>query len=171
MLVPGPALGTIAPDFRLPRSPVKSYALAEFRGRRVVVAFLALAFTGGSDWGVEATLRNFERDVDRFAERDAVILAITADSMFVNEAYSRSLGGLRFPILADFLPRGAVSRAWNCWAADREHPNNVTAVVDRAGVVRYVQHHQQGGQPDNRAILALLDQIGDLEENVFGARS
>jgi peroxiredoxin len=160
MPVAGPPVGQPAPDLVLPRSTVKTHRLADYRGqRRVVVTFLALAFTGGSDYGVEGTLRNFERDFDKFADRDAPILAVTAESIFVNEAFSRWLGGLRFPILADFLPRGAVSRAWDCWAEEREHPRNVTAIVDRAGIVRYSAHHQQGGMPDNRELLAALDEI------------
>ena len=158
--MPGPQVGETPPSFVLPRSAVKQVNLQDCLDEgNVLVTFLALAFTGGSDWGVEATLRNFDRDFDRFADRDTTILAITGDSLHVNEAYSRWLGGLRFPILADFLPRGAVSRAWDCWADDREHPRNVTILLDRQGRVRWTAHHMQGGMPDNRRLLAAIDLI------------
>jgi peroxiredoxin (alkyl hydroperoxide reductase subunit C) len=153
-------MGTVAPDFTLPRSTVKRWTLSDFRGKQnVIVSFFALAFTGAPDYGVEATLRNFERAYDAFEERNTAILTVDAESMYVNEAYSRYLGGLRFPILADFLPRGAVSREWDAWSEDREHPRNVTAVIDKSGIVRMCEHHHQGGMPDVRSILAVLDSI------------
>ena len=153
----GPIVGAPAPDFTLPRANVKQVTLSEFRGKKhVVISFFALAFTGGTDWGVEGTLRNFERDLPEFRKRDAVVLTIDAETMFVNEAFSRWLGGLSFPILADFLPRGAVSRQWDCWSPEREHPRNVTVVVDKEGIVRYAEHHKQGGMPDNEEILRIL---------------
>ena len=158
--MPGPAIGSLAPDFTLPRAPVKRYTLSDYRGNKhVVVSFFALAFTGGPDWGIEATLRNLQRDVDDFRHRDSAILTIDAESMYVNDAYSRWLGGLSFPVLSDFLPRGQVSRLWDCWSPDREHPRNVTVVVDKQGIVRYCEHHQQGGMPDHGEILRLLDSI------------
>jgi peroxiredoxin len=39
--------GTLAPDFSLASHDGKTCTLAGFRGRRTVVAFLPLAFTGG----------------------------------------------------------------------------------------------------------------------------
>ncbi len=158
--MPGPAIGSLAPGFTLPRAPARLVSLADYRGKQhVVVSFLALVFTGGPDWGVEGTLRAFERDAAEFRQRGAAILAISSDSMFCNDAFSRALGGLSFPILADFLPRGVVSREWDCWAADREHPRNVTVIVDKAGTVRYCAYHQKGGMPDNDEVLAALDRI------------
>ena len=166
--MPGPVVGEVAPDFSLPRAPVKSYRLSDYRGsRRVVVSFLALAFTGGYEWGIEGTLRAFARAFDAFESRDTVILTITADSMYANEAFSRQLGGLPFPILADFLPRGAISREWGVWADEREHPRNVTILIDKNGVVQSVEHHKQGGAPDIRALIAAIDTLNDTpSENV-----
>ncbi|MBV9119958.1 MAG: redoxin domain-containing protein [Chloroflexi bacterium] len=156
--MPGPSVGVHAPDFTLPRAPAKRHTLSDYRGRQnVVVSFNALAFTGGPDWGVEGTLRNFERDATAFRASRTTILAITADSMYCNEAFSRALGGLSFPILADFLPRGAVCREWDCWSPDREHPRNVTVIVDRQGMVRYCAYHAQGGIPENEELLGVLD--------------
>ena len=156
----GPSVGSLAAGFTLPRASAKRHTLSDFRGKKnVIVAFQALAFTGGSDWGVEGTLRNFERDLAEFRRREAVVLAILAESIYVNDAFSRSLGGLSFPILADFLPRGQVCRDWDCWSADREHPRNVTVLIDKEGIVRYSEHHQQGGMPDNDELLRLLDQL------------
>lgn len=156
--MPGPAVGSIAPDFTLPRAPARDITLGDYRGQRiVVVSFVALCFTGGFEWGVEGTLRAFDRTADEFDDAGAVVLAISGDSMYCNEAFSRSLGGLRVPLLADFLPRGAVSRQWDCWAEDREHPRNVTVVVDRQGVVRSSEHHRKGGAPDMATVLAAVE--------------
>jgi peroxiredoxin len=161
-MITGLPIGSTAPDFVLPRSPSREYRLSDYRGKRhVVVSFLALAFTGGTDWGVEGTLRAFQRDWADFDAFGAQILTITADSMYANEAFGRSIGGLWFPILADFLPRGAVSREWNCWSEDREHPRNVTLIIDREGVVRSSEHHRKGGVPDNGALLEVLDSLGE----------
>ncbi len=159
--MPGPQVDEAAPDFTLPRAPSKEYTLGDFRGKmNVVVSFVALSFTGGGDWGVEGTLRRFQRYYEEFEKRDTVVIVISADSMYCNEALSRSLGGLPFPILADFLPRGVVSREWDCWSPDREHPRNVTSLIDKQGIVRNVEYHEKGGIPNVRALLGVIDGLG-----------
>ena len=40
-------VGDAAPDFRLPGSDGHTHALADYRGRHVVLAFFPKAFTGG----------------------------------------------------------------------------------------------------------------------------
>ncbi len=42
-----PAPGAVAPAFALPASTGKTIALADLRGRSVVLAFFPKAFTGG----------------------------------------------------------------------------------------------------------------------------
>lgn len=159
--MPGPQVDKPAPDFTLPRAPSRECSLSDFRGKKnVVVSFVALSFTGGGDWGVEGTLRRFKRYYTELEKRDTVVMVISADSMYCNEALSRSLGGLPFPMLADFLPRGAVSREWDSWSGDREHPRNVTTLIDKQGIVRNVEYHQKGGVPDLVALLSAIDGLG-----------
>lgn len=40
-------VGDMAPDFRLPGSDGQEHALADYRGKFVVIAFFPKAFTGG----------------------------------------------------------------------------------------------------------------------------
>lgn len=166
---PGLPVGTAAPPLRLPQVPERMVDIADFRGSPVVVAFQALAFTGGPDWGVEGTLRAFERSWDAFQAVGARLVVVTSDSMYANQAFMRSLGGLRFPIVADFLPRGAVSRAWNAWAEDREHPRNVTFILDRQGGVRWCQAHHKGGMPDVAEVLAVIQDLDEAPGGLPGA--
>ena len=44
---PGPGVGHPAPDFNLPAGNREQYTLSQFRGKKVVLAFYVLDFTGG----------------------------------------------------------------------------------------------------------------------------
>jgi peroxiredoxin Q/BCP len=100
------APGDVAPDFEARASDGRTYRLADYRGRSVVVlAWFPKAFTTGCaaecrSIGLAAALRD---------EYDAVVFAASCDDVETNRDFAASTG-LDVPILCD--PTRALARAY-----------------------------------------------------------
>jgi peroxiredoxin len=125
--------GEPAPDFALSDQHGRSVRLGDFRGRRhVVVMFFPFAFTGvctGELRAVQEALPGLQND-------EVQLLAVSCDSMHALRVFSDT-EGLEFPLLSDFWPHGAASRAYGVFAEDKGCALRGTFVVDKAGVVRW----------------------------------
>ncbi|WP_298209469.1 peroxiredoxin [Ferrimicrobium sp.] len=89
-------LGDVAPEFSLVGTGDRSYALGEFVGRPVVLAFYP------DDFSPVCTtqLRAYSASIDDFTELGAVMLGISPQSLDSHESFKDRLG-IRFPLLSD----------------------------------------------------------------------
>jgi len=81
------------------------------------------------------------------------VLGISVDSVHSHRAFADQLGGLSYPLLADFHPKGEVIKAYGLWREDKGHSRRAIVIVDREGVVRYSEVIPQGA-PDQEKVLA-----------------
>jgi thioredoxin-dependent peroxiredoxin len=91
-----PAAGAPAPDFSLTTSNGSQVSLKDYRGKWVVLYFYPKDFTSGCT--MEA--RNFQRDLEKFEEADAVILGVSVDTAQSHKDFCAK-EGLNFKLLAD----------------------------------------------------------------------
>lgn len=91
-----PKVGSDAPDFSLPSQDNSQVSLKDYRGKWVVLYFYPKDATPGCT--VEA--HNFERDQKLYAERHAVVLGVSVDSVDSHKRFCAS-EGLNFKLLAD----------------------------------------------------------------------
>lgn len=99
-----------APDFELNATPDQKFSLSELRGKNIVLAFYP------ADWspvcGDQMSLYN---EMHRyFSKYNAEILGISVDGKWCHAAYRESRK-LHFTLLADFEPKGAVSRKYGAY--------------------------------------------------------
>jgi alkyl hydroperoxide reductase subunit AhpC len=99
-----------------------------------------------------------QRDLARFEERNAQVLGVSVDSVHSHKAFAGSLGGLGYPLLADFYPHGAVSRRYGVWQPDKGYPRRAVFIVDPAGTIRWSRFYARG-LPDDEELLAALAAI------------
>ena len=92
-----PKIGDKAPDFALPGTGGRSYSLAEYRGKPVVLVF----YPGDSTPVCTRQLNAYTTDIDKFVEVGASVLAISPQSVKSHETFASSQGGFGFPLLAD----------------------------------------------------------------------
>ena len=83
-------------------------------------------------------------------------MGISTDSRPSLAAWSESLGGITYPLLSDFYPHGAVAQQYGVFDAARGMAQRAIVIVDGAGVVRYVDVHAIGEQPDEEQIFEQL---------------
>jgi len=91
-----PAVGAAAPEFSLTNNEGAATKLADYRGKWVVLYFYPKDFTGGCT--LEA--HNFQRDADKYAKLNAVVLGVSVDTAQSHKDFCAK-EGLSFKLLSD----------------------------------------------------------------------
>jgi len=94
----------------------------------------------------------------RFAELNTQVLGISGDSVYSHRAFADFLGGLTFPLLADFHPKGEVQKKYGVWREERGYPWRTVYIVDKEGLIRWAKWIEKGA-PDIEDVLAAVKEI------------
>src|SRR5277367_4097859 len=91
-----PAAGNPAPAFSLPNQEGAQVSLDQYKGKWVVLYFYPKDFTQGCT--IEA--HNFQRDIDKYTQKNAVVLGVSVDNVDSHKSFCTK-EGLNFKLLAD----------------------------------------------------------------------
>ena len=126
-------VGDVAPGFALRNQYGETVSLGDFRGEKhVLLVFFPFAFSGictGEFTEIREHLEDFEAD-------DVQVLGISCDSMESLRAWADAEGYF-FPLLSDFWPHGAASRAYGVFWEKTGFAIRGTFLVDSDGVIRW----------------------------------
>lgn len=144
-------LGQPAPAFTLVDADGEARTLRDLQADGLVVVVF---YQGYSCRHCVQQLFDIQRDLNCFRELDARVIAISADPVDWSRERMRQHGSFDFPVLAD--PDRRVARAYGVTRRDRgeDHPLHGTFVVDRSGIVRWVN---VGDAPFRRNAALLLE--------------
>jgi peroxiredoxin len=123
--------GTKAPDFSLPDHEGNEVSLSDFAGRKLVLAFYPLDFSPVCT----DQLSLYQEVLGEIESRGAALVGISVDSSYCHGAFREQLG-LTMPLLADFNPKGEVSRAYGAWIEQVDHGSRSLVLIDD-GVVKW----------------------------------
>jgi peroxiredoxin len=146
--------GQRAPDFELEFAPDKTLRLSSLRGRPVILAFYP------NDWspvcGEEMVLFNAVRA--EFARHYAQLLGISVDSAWCHVAFAEDRK-LKFPLLSDFEPKGAVSRLYGAYREPDGTSERALFVIDADGAIRWSYLSPIDVNPGADGILQALESL------------
>ena len=146
--------GTKAPDFTLKKSPDQTLSLSELRGQPVVLVFYP------ADWspvcGDELAL--FNEVLPEFQRYGARVVGISVDGVWCHKAYAKARN-LDFPLLADFEPKGEVSRKYGAYRAQDGFSERALFVLDGEGVIRWSYLSDVTTNPGADGVLAALEAL------------
>ena len=57
------------------------------------------------------------------------------DSKFCHKAWAKGFDGIKFPLLADFHPKGAVAKQYGLWLEDAGISDRATVLIGKDGTV------------------------------------
>ena len=148
-----PATGTPAPDFSLLNQEGMQVSLSQFKGKWIVLYFYPKDFTSGCT--VEA--HNFQRDIDKYTAKNAVILGVSVDNVDSHKGFCTK-EGLNFKLLADpdhkvVQQYGSVMEYNGTTLAARN-----TFLIDPTGVIRKV-YLKVGPEGHSSEVLADLQTL------------
>ena len=155
--------GREAPDFTLNSTPDQRLSLHELRGRPVILLFYP------ADWspvcGDELAL--FNEVLPEFQEHGAELLGISVDGVWCHAAFVRTRK-LRFPLLSDFEPKGAVSRLYGAYRADEGTSERALFLLDGDGIIRWSYLSPVGISPGADGVLSALESLGGAPAGAGG---
>ena len=151
----GIAVGQTAPDFTLPNQDKKEVKLSDFAGKKnVVLVFYPV------DWSPVCTNEHacFVKDMRSFDTLDAEVLGVSVDSTWSHKAYADKMG-IKYSLLADFHPKGAMSERYGLYLADKGITGRAVVIVNKAGKVAWLKNYEILTMPDVKEVAAALSQV------------
>jgi peroxiredoxin len=145
---------TMAPDFELLSTPNQKVRLSDLRGRPVILAFYP------ADWSPVCTdqMALYQEVKPEFERHDALLLGISVDGIWCHLAFAKDRN-LHFPLLADFEPKGEVSRAYGAYRAQDGTSERALYVIDPTGAVSWSYVSPVGVNPGADGILRALEDL------------
>ena len=146
--------GTPAPDFTLTSSSNEPVSLSDYRGKPVILAFYP------ADWSPTCgdQLALYNEILPEFERLGAQLLGISVDGKWSHKAYAEARN-LRFPLLSDFEPKGAVARLYGVYNAESGISDRSLFVLDADGIIRWSFVPERGVNPGADGILRALEEL------------
>jgi peroxiredoxin len=146
--------GTPAPNLSLPATTGAEISLSDYRGQPVVLVFYP------ADWSPVCgdQLALYNEVLPLFQEHNAQVLAISVDGIWSHTAFAEHRN-LRFPLLSDFEPKGAVARTYGVYDARQGTNQRALFVVDANGLIRWSYVSPSNVNPGADGILKALESL------------
>lgn len=153
--------GTKAPDFTLNSTPDQQLSLTDFKGKKLILAFYP------ADWspvcGDQMALYN--EMLRYFHKHQAEIIGISVDSKWCHTAFSLDRK-LHFPLLADFEPKGEISRAYGAYDDKKGQSKRALFVIDEEGIIQWSYLSPNGINPGADGILEALEEMENAKKSL-----
>jgi len=112
------------------------------------------------DWSPVCSdqLALYQELLPEFTRFDAELIGISVDGIWCHLAFAKDRN-LHFPLLADFEPKGEVSRAYGVYRLPDGTSERALYVIDSDGVVRWSYVSPVGINPGADGILRALEDL------------
>jgi peroxiredoxin len=146
------SIGTQAPEFSLKDQDGQALSLSALRGKRVLLSFHPLAWTGVC----QRQMETLEMNVEALDALNAQALGISVDPVPSKKAWADAIGVQKTRLLSDFWPHGAVSSSFGVFQEDAGVSERAAILIDESGIVRFVKVYPSGDVPDIQELLRTL---------------
>jgi mycoredoxin-dependent peroxiredoxin len=149
------SVGDTAPDFVLNNQDKQEVKLSDFRGKKnVVLVWYPL------DWSPTCTKEHacFVNEMKSFETLDAEVLGVSVDSVWSHKAYADKMN-IKYSLLADFHPRGAMSEKYGVYLADKGITGRAIAIVNKTGKVAWFKNYDIPVVPDVNEVASALQSV------------
>jgi peroxiredoxin len=145
--------GSPAPEFTLPDQDGNRVSLSDFRGRTVVLVFYP------ADFSPVCTdqLSIYQEVLPQLEEHGTQLVGISVDGPFCHKAFQQHQG-LSMTLLADFHPKGEVSKAYGVWSEDYGVANRSLVMIGPDGLVQWSYRSPPLEVPGANLIFDALEQ-------------
>jgi peroxiredoxin len=150
--------GVEAPDFELQATPDQKLRLSDLRGKRVILAFYP------ADWSPVCSdqMAVYNETLRYFHKHKAELIGISVDSKWCHMAFGQNRN-LHFPLLADFEPKGAVSRLYGAYSETEGQSKRALFVLDENGIIQWSYLSPDGINPGADGILEALEELSGVK--------
>jgi peroxiredoxin len=153
--------GTVAPDFRVRHSLRASVSLHELPGQHIVLVFYPFDWEQVSQQQL-ALYQDYLVEIERLGAR---LLGISTDHVWSHNAFAQAIR-LRFPLLSDTRPYGAVTRLYGAYRQEEHRSARALFVIDVKGIIRFSQVYPDDLNPGVNDILTTLEAMAAEDPDV-----
>ncbi len=146
------AVGSRVRDFSLPDQEGKEVRLSSLRGKKILLSWHPLAWTGICS----LQMKSLEKNRRAFARLGAVALGLSVDTVPSKKAWAASLKIKETRLLSDFWPHGKIARALGLFRTDGGISQRANVILDEQGKVIFVKVYPLKVLPPIDEILAVL---------------
>ena len=143
------AVGDMAPDFVLKDNRVQDTRLSDYRGKKVLLSWHPLAWTGVCAEQMKALEANWAE----FEKYNTVPLGMSIDSYPSKNAWAKELGIAKVKLLADFWPHGKVAQDYGLFREEQGFSERANVLIDEAGKVVWIKVYEIPELPDIEEVL------------------
>jgi peroxiredoxin len=148
-------VGDKAPDFTLLDQDKNPVTLSSFQGKKnVLLVFHPLAFTAVC----EVQMPGYSKKKQSFDGLNTQVLGISVDSTAAHKAWATIMGGIDYPMLADFWPHGEVAKRYGI-LRDNGTSERASFIIDTKGVIRWLEIHDIARVPDMERLFHLIKEL------------
>ena len=104
---------------------------------------------------------------ERFIAANTQVLGVSVDSIYCHLNWAMSLGGISFPLLADFHPKGAAAASYGLYLEAAGITDRATVIIDADGVVRHISSVTPSGKRDIAELAALCEGVNQAHESTL----
>ena len=146
--------GEQAPEFELFATPDQKVKLSELKGKNVVLAFYP------ADWSPVCSdqMALYNEMLKIFNKYNASVLGVSVDSRWCHLAFSKDRK-LHFPLLADFEPKGAVSKQYGVYDEEAGECKRALFVIDEEGNIAWSYVSPTAINPGADGIIDALEEL------------
>ena len=141
-----------APNFTLKDQNGKDIQLSDFKGKKVLLSFHPLAWTGVC----AKQMQSLEKNRDKFKKLNTVALGVSVDTVPSKAAWAKSLNIKSTKLLSDFWPHGEVAKKYGIFGKSQGFSLRVNIIIDEKGKVRFVKKYPISKLPDIKEIIGEL---------------
>lgn len=141
-----------APDFMLKDQNKNEYKLSDLKGKRVLLSFHPMAWTGVCAKQMKA----LDRKKKVFDDLNTLAFGVSIDHVPCKYAWAKELNITQTPLLCDFWPNGALARDYRLFLEDKGFSARANVVIDENGLVVFVKVYDIPELPDIDEIISFL---------------
>lgn len=146
-------VGEMAPDFKLEDHEGNEVSLSDLKGKKVLLSFHPLAWTGICI----DQMRALEREVDRIKEKGVdEVLGVSVDAQPGKGAWAKTLGIEEIKLVSDFEPKGEMSKAYGLYNEEMGASERADVLIDEEGKVKWAKKYELSQLPDIEEVIKNL---------------
>jgi peroxiredoxin len=145
-------VGDKAPDFTLNDHNEKAFKRSDFKGKRVLLSFHPLAWTGLC----AKQMKSLENNYKEFEELNTVAVGVNIDSVPSKKVWADSLGIVNTRLLSDFWPHGKVAELYGIFREKEGFSERANILINEDQEIEFIRIYELGELPDITEILTFL---------------
>jgi peroxiredoxin len=148
-------IGKKAPEFILEDIHENKVKLSDFKGKKVLLSWHPLAWTGVCT----DQMRALEANHERFEKLNTVALGLSVDPVPGKLTWASVLRIKNTPLLSDFWPHGKAAKDYGIFLEDMGISERANVIIDEEGIVRWMKVYPISQLPDIEEVFKKLEEL------------